>query len=248
MSSKLLSRRDLDFVLYELLDTAALTSRSRFADHSRETFTAAMDLAEQIATEFFAPHNRKSDENEPTFDGEKVTLIPEIAAAQKAFIDAGLMAAEHDYEYGGMQLPTVVSKAMFSYFKAANVSSSGYAFLTIGNANLLLHHGTQQQIDTYVRPMLAGKWFGTMCLSEPQAGSSLSDIRTRAEPEGDGTYRLTGNKMWISAGEHDLTENIIHLMLARVPGAPPGVKGISLFIVPKRAARPTYRIGIGWTT
>ncbi len=233
MSSKLLSRRDLAFVLYELLDTETLSARPRFAEHSRETFDAALDLAEKIAIDFFAPHNRKSDENEPVFDGEKVTLIPEIAAAQKAFVEAGLMAAEHDAEYGGMQMPTVVAKAMFAFFKAANVSSSGYPFLTIGNANLLLHHGTQQQIDTYVRPMLAGKWFGTMCLSEPQAGSSLSDIRTRAEPRADGSYRLFGNKMWISAGEHELTENIIHLVLARVPGSPAGVKGISLFLVPK---------------
>ena len=243
MSSKLLSRRDLEFVLYELLDTETLCTRPRFAEHSRETFDAALDLAEQIATDFFATHNRKSDENEPVFDGEKVTLIPEIAAAQKAFVEAGLMAAEHDAEFGGMQMPTVVAKAMFAYFKAANVSSSGYAFLTIGNANLLLHHGTQQQIDTYVRPMLAGQWFGTMCLSEPQAGSSLSDIRTRAELQADGSYRLFGNKMWISAGEHELTENIIHLVLARIPGSPPGVKGISLFLAPKRLANPDGSLG-----
>ena len=243
MSSKLLSRRDLAFVLYELLDADKLTTRPRFAEHSRETFDAAIDLAEQIATDFFAPHNRKSDENEPTFDGERVTLIPEIAAAQKAFVEAGLMAAEHDAAYGGMQMPTVIAKAMFAYFKAANVASSGYAFLTIGNANLLLHHGTQQQIDTYVRPMLAGKWFGTMCLSEPQAGSSLSDIRTRAEPQPDGTYRLFGNKMWISAGEHDLTENIIHLVLAKIPGSPPGVKGISLFLVPRKLVNADGSVG-----
>ncbi len=243
MSSKLLSRRDLEFVLYELLDTETLSARPRFAEHSRETFDAALDLAEQIAADFFAPHNRKSDENEPVFDGEKVTLIPEIAAAQKAFVEAGLMAAEHDAEYGGMQMPTVVAKAMFAYFKAANVSSAGYAFLTIGNANLLLHHGTQQQIDTYVRPMLAGQWFGTMCLSEPQAGSSLSDIRTRAEPQPDGSYRLFGNKMWISAGEHDLTENIIHLVLAKIPGAPPGVKGISLFLVPRKLVNADGSLG-----
>ena len=243
MSEKLLSRRDLEFVLYELLDTEALTARPRFADHSRETFTAALDLAGKIATDFFAPHNRKSDEHEPTFDGETVTLIPEVAAAQKAFVEAGLMSAEHDAEYGGMQMPTIVAKAMFAYFKAANVSSSGYAFLTISNANLLLHHGSQAQIDTYVRPMLAGKWFGTMCLSEPQAGSSLSDIRTRAEPQPDGSYRLFGNKMWISAGEHDLTENIIHLVLARIPGSPPGVKGISLFLVPKRLVNDNGSVG-----
>ena len=238
MESKLLNRRDLAFVLYELLDVASLTARTRYCDHSRETFDAALDLAEQIALDHFAPHNRKSDEHEPTFDGERVTVIPEIAAALKAFVDAGLMAAEHDYEYGGMQLPLAVAKACFAFFKAANVGTASYPFLTIGNSNLLLDHGSQEQIDTYVRPMLAGKWFGTMCLSEPQAGSSLSDIRTRAEPQPDGTYRLFGNKMWISGGEHELSENIVHLVLARIPGSPPGVKGISLFIVPRRLVKP----------
>jgi len=232
--SKLVSRRDLQFVLYEMLDAATLCARSRFADHSRETFDAALDLAQSIAEDFFAPHNRKSDEHEPTFDGEKVTLIPEIGVALKAFVAAGLMSAEHDYEVGGMQLPLTIAKSCFAFFKAANVGSAAYPFLTIGNANLLLAHGSKQQIDTYVRPMLAGRFFGTMCLSEPQAGSSLSDIRTRAEPQADGSYRLFGNKMWISGGEHDLTENIIHLVLAKIPGGPAGVKGISLFIVPKR--------------
>ncbi|MBL8376585.1 MAG: acyl-CoA dehydrogenase [Burkholderiales bacterium] len=233
MQSKLVSRRDLAFVLYELLEVEGLTARSRYADHSRETFDAALDLAEKVALEHFAPHNRKSDEEEPTFDGERVAIIPEVGAALKAFIDAGLMASEHDYEYGGMQLPLTVAKACFAFFKAANVGTSSYPFLTIGNANLLLANGTPAQIETYVRPQLAGRWFGTMCLSEPQAGSSLSDIRTRAEPQADGSYRLFGNKMWISAGEHELAENIVHLVLARIPGSPPGVKGISLFIVPK---------------
>ena len=122
---------------------------------------------------------------------------------------------------------------MFAWFKAANVGTSAYPFLTMGNARLLLAHGSQEQIDTYVRPELEGRWFGTMALSEPQAGSSLADITTRAEPQDDGTYRLTGNKMWISGGDHELTENIVHLVLAKIPGGPPGVKGISLFVVPK---------------
>ena len=233
MDSKLINRRDLAFVLYEMLDVTVLTGRARYADHSRETFDAALDLAEKLATDHFAPHNRKGDEHEPVFDGERVALIPEVAVALKAFNDAGLMAAEHDYEYGGMQLPLTVAKACFAFFNAANVGTSSYPFLTIGNSNLLLDHGSTQQIDTFVRPMLAGRFFGTMCLSEPQAGSSLSDIRTRAQPQADGGYRVFGNKMWISAGEHDLSENIIHLVLAKIPGSPPGVKGISLFIVPK---------------
>ena len=239
--SHILSARDIEFLLYEWLDVEAMTGRPRYADHSRETFNAALKISEQIATDLFAPHNRKSDLNEPqvvsSADGEHVHLIPEIKTALDAFAAAGLMAAGHDYELGGMQLPTVVEKACMAWFMGANVATAGYPFLTIGNANLLLAHGTPEQIERFVRPMLAGRYFGTMCLSEPQAGSSLSDIKTRAEPDCHGVYRLSGNKMWISGGEHDLTENIIHLVLAKLPGPDgkliSGVKGISLFIVPK---------------
>ncbi|MDQ1812107.1 acyl-CoA dehydrogenase [Massilia sp. CCM 9210] len=243
MQSKILSRRDLDFLLYEWLDVEALTARPRFADHSRETFNAALDTAEQIATDLFAPHNKKNDQHEPHFDGQTVTIIPEVKTALDAFSAAGLMAAGQDYEFDGMQLPCVMEKAVTAYFTAANVATSAYIFLTIGNANTLLKTATPQQIERFVRPLYAGKFFGTMCLSEPQAGSSLSDIATRAEPDpvegpdGERQYRLAGNKMWISAGEHDLAGNIVHLVLAKIPGPDgrliPGVKGISLFIVPK---------------
>ncbi len=233
MPSLLLNRRDLDFLLYEWLDVLSLTSRVRHADHSRETFDDVLDLAEQIATDHFAPHNRKADAHEPTFDGERVTMIPEVKRALEVFAEAGLLGGTLDEDLGGLQLPTVIGNAVFAWFQAANVGTSSYPFLTIGNANLLLAHGSQEQVDTYVRPMVEGRWFGTMCLSEPQAGSSLSDVTTRAEPQDDGSYRLFGNKMWISAGDHDLTENIVHLVLAKIPGGPAGVKGISLFIVPK---------------
>jgi alkylation response protein AidB-like acyl-CoA dehydrogenase len=241
MPELICSRRDLAFLLYEWLGVERLTQRPRYAEHSRETFDAALDTAEQIATDLFATHNRKSDLDEPTFDGERVRLIPEIKQALDAFSAAGLMSAEHDEALGGMQLPVVVTKALFACFKSANVATSSYALLTVANANLLLAHGTPAQIDAFVRPELAGRFFGTMCLSEPQAGSSLSDISTRAEYEGESPlgpqYRLAGNKMWISAGEHDLAENIVHLVLAKIPGPDgrpiPGVKGISLFVVPK---------------
>ncbi|MGZ4604606.1 MAG: acyl-CoA dehydrogenase [Blastococcus sp.] len=232
-SSLILSRRDLDFLLYEWLDVESLTKRPRFAEHSRETFDAVVDLAEQIATEHFAPHNRKADENEPRMVDGKVVLIPEVAQALKVFAEAGLMAGEFDEEFGGMQLPHAVGQAVFAWFKAANVGTSAYPFLTMANARLLLAHGSPEQIATYVAPEIEGRWFGTMALSEPQAGSSLADITTRAEPQDDGTYRLTGNKMWISGGDHELTENIVHLVLAKIPGGPAGVKGISLFVVPK---------------
>ena len=243
MQSKILSRRDVEFMLYEWLDVETLTERPRYADHTRETFDAALDTCEKIATEKFEPHNKKCDQIEPTFDGERVHMIPEAKEALRAFCDAGLMAAGQDYDLGGMQLPATVSSAAFSYFKGASVSLSGYSLLTIGNANLLLAHGTKQQIDTYVRPMMEGRFLGTMCLSEPQAGSSLSDVKTRAERDADGSYRLFGNKMWISAGEHELSENIVHLVLAKIPGGPPGVKGISLFIVPKKLVNADGTLG-----
>ncbi len=247
MPSRILSRRDLDFLLYEWLDAPALTCRARFADHNRETFDAVLDLCEQLATEHFAPHNKKADQNEPHFDGTAVHIIPEVKVALKAFADAGLLAAGQDYEHGGMQLPCLIEKAGFAWFKGANVGTSAYPFLTIGNANTLLKCGTPQQIERFVKPMLAGRFFGTMCLSEPQAGSSLSDITTRADTQSDGSYRLRGNKMWISGGEHELSENIVHLVLAKVPGPDgkliPGVKGISLFIVPKKLVNDDGTLG-----
>jgi alkylation response protein AidB-like acyl-CoA dehydrogenase len=233
MASLLLSRRDLDFLLHEWLDICSLTSRERFSEHSRDTIDAVMDLAEQIATRDFAPHNRASDENEPTFDGERVHVHEEIGKALKKYGASGLIGAGMDHEVGGMQLPSSVTQALLGWFQAANVGTSSYPFLTIANANLLMAHGTPEQVDAYVKPMVEGRFFGTMCLSEPQAGSSLADVTTRAEPQADGSYRVFGNKMWISAGDHELSENIIHLVLAKVPGGPAGAKGISLLIVPK---------------
>lgn len=231
--SLLLNARDLQFLLYEWLDVERLIQNPRFAEHSKQTFDAALDLSATVAEKHFAPHYKRNDSEEPVFDGEKVIMHPEVAAALRVFHETGLMAAGMPAEVGGMQLPAVVTMACFAWFQAANISTAAYPFLTIGNANLLLAHGSQEQIDTYVRPMLEGDYYGTMCLSEPQAGSSLADVAVRAESQADGSYRLFGNKMWISGGDHELTSNIIHLVLARVPGSPPGVKGVSLFIVPK---------------
>ncbi|MET0425231.1 MAG: acyl-CoA dehydrogenase [Actinoplanes sp.] len=241
--SKILSRRDLEFLLFEWLDVEALTSRERFADHSRETFDAFLDLCAQIAERDFAPHNRRSDLAEPTFDGERVHVIPEVAKALQAFNSAGLISATMDAEHGGFQLPTVVARACFLWFQAANIATASYPMLTMANASLLLEHGTAEQIKTFVGPMIEGRFTGTMCLSEPQAGSSLSDVLTRAVPAGDGTYRVTGSKMWISGGDHELAETIVHLVLARAEGAAAGVKGLSLFIVPKHLVAPDGTVG-----
>ncbi|MDF3342046.1 acyl-CoA dehydrogenase [Mycolicibacterium septicum] len=233
MKSTILSRRDLDFLLYEWLDVEKLTALDRFTEHSRETFDGVLDLCEQLATRYFAPHNKLSDANEPTFDGQAVTLIPDVKEAWDAFAAADLLAMGMDAEIGGAQLPATVAQAAFAWISAANVSTSGYLMLTIANANLLARFGSAEQIETFVKPMLAGRFSGTMALSETQAGSSLADITTRAEPQPDGSYRLFGSKMWISGAEHELTENIVNLVLAKIPGGPAGTKGISLFIVPK---------------
>jgi butyryl-CoA dehydrogenase len=241
--SNLPDPRELAFQLYDVLDAETLTRRGRFAEHSRETFDAALETARRIAETQFAPHYAKADREEPRFDGERVHLPAEIGQAVRAFAEAGFMAAHQDAELGGMQLPWTVTQACFALFQAANISTSAYPFLTIAAANLLQAHGSQEQVGLYLQPMLEGRFLGTMALSEPQAGSSLADIRTRAVPQSDGSFHIVGDKMWISGGDNELAENIVHMVLARIEGAPAGVKGISLFRVPKFPVRPDGALG-----
>jgi len=233
MSSLVLSRRDLDFLLYDWLQVTKLCERPRYAEHSRETLDAALDVAEAVATTYFAPFNKKGDQQEPRYENGRVETVPELAVALKEFASSGFLAADKDQQFGGMQLPVVVERACFAWFLGANYGFACYPLLTRANAGLLLHYGNAEQIESYVYPMLDGRFSGTMCLSEPGAGSALTEVRTRAEPQSDGSYRLFGSKMWVSGGEHEATENIIHLVLARIPGSPPGVKGLSLFLVPR---------------
>ncbi len=233
MTETLLCPRNLAFELYEVLDAEALTRRERFADHSRETFDAAIGTARSIAEKYFAPHNRKSDEHEPVYQNGEAVLIPEVKPAVDAFIEAGFHNAGRNFEDGGMQMPNLLSRACFAHFQSANIATSSYPMLTMGAAHLIEAFGSDEQKRLFLQPMIDGRFFGTMALTEPHAGSSLSDIRTRAEPAGDGSYRLKGNKIFISGGDHPLSENIVHMVLAKLPDAPPGVKGISLFIVPK---------------
>jgi alkylation response protein AidB-like acyl-CoA dehydrogenase len=233
MNDTIIDRRDLSFLLFELLDIERFTQHPRYSDHSRETFEAALETAHRVGVDHFAPHNRKNDLEEPTFDGERVHIIPEVKAALRQYIEAGLLPAAKDYELGGMQLPTTVAQGCTALVKGANTATFSYVGLTIAACNLLLAHGSEEQKRLYAEPMLAGRFFGTMALTEPQAGSSLADIKTTAEPDADGTYRLSGNKIFISGGDHELSENIVHLVLGRIKGAPAGVRGISLFIVPK---------------
>ena len=242
-------RPTLDFLLYQWLQVETLNQRPRFADHSRETFDAVLDTCERIAREKYAPFNRLVDTQEPRFDGEKVVLPQATHDAHKAYVESGMLGAAQDYAWGGMQLPYTVNASANAFFALASVGI-GSNLLTVGNANLLLAHGTSQQKAVFAANEFSGRWAGTMCLSEPQAGSSLSDITTRAVADGERSqddplgprFRLTGNKMWISSGDHELTENIVHLVLAKIPGPDgqllPGTRGISLFIVPKKLVAP----------
>ncbi len=243
MPSSVMSRHDLAFLLHEWLDVTALTARDRYAEHSRETIDAVLELAEQIATRHFATHNKRNDTEEPCVVDGRVVMHPEVAEALQVYARSGIVAATFDEGLGGMQLPTVVATAVSTWFQAANCGTAGYPFLTQANAHLLVAHGSEEQVERYVRPMLEGRFFGTMCLSEPQAGSSLADVTTTAEPQDDGTFRLRGAKMWISGGDHELSENIVHLVLARTVGAPAGTKGISLFLVPKHLVGEDGAVG-----
>ena len=246
-------RQTIDHLLYQWLGVETLNQRERFKDHSRETFDAVLDTCERIAREKYAPFNRIVDTQEPHFDGEKVILPQATHDAHAAYVESGMLSAAQDYALNGMQLPYVVEAAANAFFACASVSIGSH-MLTAGNAGLLLVHGTDKQKEVFANNEFSGRWAGTMCLSEPQAGSSLSDITTRATPDIDTDtistfgdwqndalgprYRLKGNKMWISSGDHELTENIVHLVLAKIPDETgkliPGTRGISLFIVPKK--------------
>jgi len=233
MAAPTLSERDLEFMLYELFDAQALTSRPRYEDHSRETFDAALNTAKAVAEKHFLPIRQKVDNEQPTFDGTEVSMIPEIKPALDAVVEAGLSAPASDYEMGGMQLPLIVASAASIHISAVASTTTGYIALTNANCNLIEAHGTDEQIEKFVQPMREGRFAGTMAMTEPSAGSGLADLTTSAVKDEEGNYRIKGNKIFISGGDHELNDNIIHLVLARVKGAPKGIKGISLFIVPK---------------
>lgn len=231
--TQLINDKDLNFLLYDVFKAQELIQFPRFAEHDVETFNSILETAHGIANDFFAPHNAKADHDEPSFDGKTVMTIPEVKTAWKQFADAGLLCAQHEYELGGMQLPTLINMAANAYFMSANPSTVAYSFLTAAAANVIQAFGTIEQKNTFVPHMFRGRFSGTMALTEPDVGSSLGDLTTKAIPLADGSYSIKGQKMFISGGDQDITENIVHLVLARIQDAPQGVKGISLFIVPK---------------
>lgn len=233
-SELLISREDLNFLLYEWLHIEELAVRDHYREHDRETFDGLIDLAAEVASDVFRPINKILDDQEPTMAPDGSVVQPkELGDALRVFTQSGLSAATFPVGLGGDQVPTVVRVACSAYLHAGSIGASAYSFLSEGNARLIVAYGSQKQIDTFARPLIEGRWFGTMALSETEAGSSLGDITTLASPQPDGTFRLRGSKMWISGGDHELSENIVHLVLAKTIGAPAGSKGISLFIVPR---------------
>ena len=243
MSATLMNERDLEFLLYELFDSEALIKRDRYQDHDRQTFNEVMHTAKAIAEKHFLPIRQKLDTHQPTFDGKNVSLIPELKPAIEAVIASGIPSATADYESNGMQLPPIIASAASTFLTAAGGVGLGYNMLTNANANLLQAHGSPELIDKWVKPMRSGRFMGTMAMTEPGSGSGLGDLITKAVMSEDGTYRISGNKIYISGGDHNLSENIVHLVLARVQGAPKGVKGISLFVVPKYLVNDDGTIG-----
>lgn len=244
MTHPLIVRRDIDFLLHDWLRMETLFDRPAFADHNRETIDALLDLSEKLAMDKFLPHYKDADSQEPKLDGDGVHILPAIGEALRQYADLGLFAAGFTPELGGLGLPYIACAASFAYFAAANIATAAYPMLTVANARLIATFGSPAQIDAFAKPQIEGRWFGTMCLSEPQAGSSLADVRTRATSDGaddlGARYRLTGNKMWISGGDQDVSANIVHLVLAKVPDEngllPEGTQGLSLFIVPRSCA------------
>ena len=240
----LIDPRHIRFVLDDVLGLANVLELPAFVAHDRAAAEQILEAAEKLALGELLPSYALLDANEPRMENGRVMLPPETGQALARLAEAGIFGMTADAEHGGLGLPRTVANAAFLWLQAANISVANYAMLTMSAAELLSQHGAPEQQRRYMAPMLEGRFFGTMALSEPQAGSSLGDITTTARPRPDGTYALTGTKMWISGGEHDMAENIVHLMLARIEGAAKGVKGISLFIVPRKRIDADGRPGV----
>ncbi len=235
MARQFYSPRDLRFHLYEVLHAERLTQYPYFADHDRASFDMVLDAAGQISETRLKPLLTVMDRDEPQLTDGKIRVHPQMGPIIRKFGADGWINAPFSYNEGGQQLPATIMNAATFVFGAANYSASVFPFLTTGAANLLRSFGSPELVQRFTPDMYAGRWQGTMALTEPDAGSSLSDISTSAEPtDKPGEYRIRGQKIYISAGDHDAVENVVHLMLAKIKGAPAGAKGISLFAVPQQ--------------
>ncbi len=234
MANQYIDLNTLRFQLYDVHQVEQLLSHTRFQDHDRQSMDIFLDAVKDFSDKEVFPYFREMDEKPVVYKDGKVMVHPQIETIMKKSGEMGLIGADFDYDDGGVQLPGTVSNAAYFILDAANNNVSGYPGLTLGAAKLILSYGSESLKKKYVPNMLEGKWGGTMCLTEPQAGSSLSDITTSASPNEDGSYKIKGQKIFISGGDNQFTENFVHLVLARIEGAPAGTKGISLFVVPKK--------------
>jgi alkylation response protein AidB-like acyl-CoA dehydrogenase len=230
---QLYARKNIDFILHEVLKVEELCEDDYFKNHSKETFDLVLDMADDISQKTSLPAFVDSDRNQPQLIEGQVRVHSGVHTFVKTYAEAGMISATFDETFDGQQLPKTVYAASEFIGMSAHNSFMMFTDLANGCANLIATFGTQEQKDQYVTKLLSAEWLSSMCLTEPQAGSSLSDVATKAIPQTNGTYKISGQKVFISAGDHDITPNIIHLVLARIEGAPAGVKGISLFIVPK---------------
>lgn len=234
MASKFISERNLKFLLYEVFDVGSLTQYEYYKEYDRQTFDMVLKATMELAEGVLWPIFQEMDKNPPELADDRIKVHPSVKKFMEECGAGGWICGDIPLEWGGQQLPRMMIQACIFIFAAANYSASVYPGLTSGAARLILTFGKEEMKKTYLPKMLAGKWQGTMALTEPEAGSSLSDIVTEAEPTDSGYYKMRGQKIFISAGDHDAVENVVHLMLAKIRGAPAGVKGISLFVVPKK--------------
>ncbi|WMX16248.1 MULTISPECIES: acyl-CoA dehydrogenase [unclassified Aureispira] len=230
---KFYSKKNLHFLLNDVFQIESLSQYPFFKDHNIETYTMVLDACTDLSTQKLRPILTEMDRNAPEFTDGRIKVHPAMKELMQAFGSGGWINSPLSYEEGGQQMPYMIFNATLFIMGAANYSATVYPFLSAGAANLIRSFGTPIQKATYLEKMYNGTWQGTMALTEPEAGSSLGDITTSAEPTDHGYYKIKGQKIFISCGDHDGVENIVHLMLARIKGAPKGSKGISLFIVPR---------------
>ena len=242
MADKYVDMDTLKYMLYDVHNLEGILDRERFQDHDKESLDLFIDSTKTFADKELFPYMQEVDEKPAYHKDGTVYVHEQVKTMMHQGGELGFISAPFDYEDGGMQIPLMVQTATNYVLNAANNHLPGYTGLTQGAAELIIHFASQELKDTYVPNMLAGKWGGTMCLTEPQAGSSLSDIVTKATPTEEGHYKISGQKIFISGGDNHFTENVVHLLLARIEGAPKGTKGISLFVVPKN--RPTASGGL----
>ncbi len=233
MAKEYMSMRNLRFLLHEVLNVEQLTKYEKYAEHTKDGFDMMLDSAKQISDNLLFPIYTEMDEKKPEMVDGEVHVHPDMKRIMKEVGESGWIVAQEDFEHGGQQMPATVYNAANFIFHSANTSAASYFGLTMGSAELISTFGNKELQETYMTKMFAGEWQGTMALTEPHAGSSLGDIYTTASPVEDGSYKIKGQKIFISAGDHNAVENVVHLMLAKIDGAPAGSKGISLFVVPK---------------